>query len=61
MRLGTPLPDGRTVGEAVAKRERLWRHYRLMARLGLGPIIAGFVLQFVVGLLPATIWRPLWS
>jgi hypothetical protein len=32
-----------------------------MARLGLGPIIAGFVLQFVVGLLPATIWRPLWS
>ena len=50
--LGTPLPDGRTVGEVVAKRERLQRHYQLMARLGLGLIITGFALQFVAGLLP---------
>jgi hypothetical protein len=43
----------------VAERERLRRHYEQMARLGL--IIAGFVLQFVAGLLPTTIWRPLLS
>jgi hypothetical protein len=59
MGLGTPLPDGRTVGEAVVEREQLRRHYQQMARLGLGLIIVGFVLQFVAGLLPATIWRPL--
>jgi hypothetical protein len=50
--LGTPLPDGRTVGEVVAERERLQRHCQLMARLGLGLIITGFALQFVAGLLP---------
>jgi hypothetical protein len=43
--LGTPLPDGRTAG-VVAERERLQRHYQLMARLDLGLIIAGFALRW---------------
>jgi hypothetical protein len=58
--LGTPLPDGRTVGEVVVEKEQRRRHYQIMARLGLGLIIVGFALQFVAGLLPATMWQPLW-
>jgi hypothetical protein len=57
---GTTLPDGRTVGEAVVEREQLRRHYQHIARLGLGVVIVGFVLQFVAGLLPVTMWQPLW-
>jgi hypothetical protein len=53
-------PTARTVGEAEAEREHLRQHYQRMARLGLGLIIAGFVLQFVAGLLPASLWQPLW-
>jgi hypothetical protein len=57
---GTTLPDGRTVGEDVVEREQLRRHYQHMARLGVGLVIVGFVLQFVAGLLPVTMWQPLW-
>jgi hypothetical protein len=53
-------PAARTAGEAAAETERLRQHYQFMARLGLALIIAGFVLQFVAGLLPVSLWRPLW-
>jgi hypothetical protein len=49
----------RTVGEAVAERERLQQHYQRMALLGLGLIIVGFALQFVAGLIPSVMrFRP---
>ena len=43
----TPLPDGRTAAQFAADTKAREDHYRLMSRIGLGLILAGFALQLV--------------
>jgi hypothetical protein len=47
---GTPLPDGRTAGEAAAEATRQRRLYQRNSRIGLALVILGFILQAVAGL-----------
>jgi hypothetical protein len=48
----TPLPDGTTAAQYAAATEAKESRYRLMSRIGLGLILAGFALQLVNEFVP---------
>lgn len=43
---GTPLPNGKTVGQTTQERKELKGFYTMMSRIGLAFVFLGFACQF---------------